>query len=87
MPFAVKASPRIGDGQGAGFRREKAQETGRVTVAGVHQVGLYEHHLLPILMSITIGYVPDKKILGLSKHGLAEYFFARLCRLPTDAGI
>src|SRR5512142_2153277 len=38
-----------------------------VIVDGIHQVGLCEHHLLPIIMSITIGYVPDKKILGLSK--------------------
>src|SRR5512136_3058919 len=38
-----------------------------VIVEGIAEVGLCEHHLLPILMSITIGYVPDKKILGLSK--------------------
>ena len=38
-----------------------------VIVDGIHEVGLCEHHLLPIIMSITIGYVPDKKILGLSK--------------------
>src|SRR5512142_542694 len=36
-----------------------------IIVEGIHEVGLCEHHLLPILMSITIGYVPDKRILGL----------------------
>jgi GTP cyclohydrolase I len=38
-----------------------------VIVDGIHEVGLCEHHLLPIIMTITIGYVPDKKLLGLSK--------------------
>jgi GTP cyclohydrolase I len=37
------------------------------STCGIKEVGLCEHHLLPILMTITIGYVPDKKILGLSK--------------------
>ena len=37
-----------------------------VIVEGIREVGLCEHHLLPIIMSITIAYVPDKKILGLS---------------------
>jgi GTP cyclohydrolase IA len=36
-------------------------------VEGINEVGLCEHHMLPINMSITIAYVPDKKILGLSK--------------------
>jgi GTP cyclohydrolase I len=50
-----------------------------VIVQGIHQVGLCEHHLLPIIMSITIGYVPDKKILGLSKLArIAGYFAHRL---------
>src|SRR4051794_19431128 len=50
-----------------------------VVVEGIHQVGLCEHHLLPILMSITIRHVPDKKILGLSKLArIAGYFSHRL---------
>jgi GTP cyclohydrolase I len=50
-----------------------------VIVEGIHQVGLCEHHLLPILMSITIAYVPDQKILGLSKLArIAGYFAHRL---------
>ena len=48
-----------------------------VIVDGIHQVGLCEHHLLPIIMSITIGYVPDKKILGLSKLARISGYFAR----------
>jgi GTP cyclohydrolase I len=48
-----------------------------VIVEGIHEVGLCEHHLLPILMSITIAYVPDQKILGLSKLSRIAGFFAR----------
>jgi GTP cyclohydrolase IA len=48
-----------------------------VIVQGIHQVGLCEHHLLPIIMSVTIAYVPDKKILGLSKLARIAGYFAR----------
>jgi GTP cyclohydrolase IA len=48
-----------------------------VIVDGIHQIGLCEHHLLPIIMNITIGYVPDKKILGLSKLARIAGYFAR----------
>lgn len=48
-----------------------------VIVEGVHEVGLCEHHLLPILMSVTIAYIPDQKILGLSKLSRIAAYFAR----------
>jgi len=48
-----------------------------VIVEGIEEVGLCEHHLLPILMTITIAYVPDKKILGLSKLARIAGYFAR----------
>ena len=48
-----------------------------VIVEGIKEVGLCEHHLLPIIMNITIAYVPDKKILGLSKLSRIAGFFAR----------
>ncbi|MGH8021813.1 MAG: GTP cyclohydrolase I [Opitutaceae bacterium] len=48
-----------------------------VIVEDIHEVGLCEHHLLPILMSITIAYIPDEKILGLSKLARIAGFFAR----------
>ena len=48
-----------------------------VIVEGIKEVGLCEHHLLPIDMTITIGYVPDKKILGLSKLSRIAGYFAR----------
>ncbi len=48
-----------------------------VIVEGIREVGLCEHHLLPILMSITIAYIPDQKILGLSKLARIAGHFAR----------
>src|SRR5262245_29753393 len=48
-----------------------------VVVEGIHEVGLCEHHLLPITMSITIAYVPDQKILGLSKLSRIAGYFPR----------
>jgi GTP cyclohydrolase I len=48
-----------------------------VIVEGIKEVGLCEHHLLPIIMDITIAYVPDAKILGLSKLSRIAGYFAR----------
>jgi GTP cyclohydrolase IA len=48
-----------------------------VIVEGIHEVGLCEHHFLPIDMMITIAYVPDQKILGLSKLSRIAGYFAR----------
>lgn len=48
-----------------------------VIVEGIREVGLCEHHLLPILMNITIAYVPDRQILGLSKLSRIAGHFAR----------
>src|SRR3982751_4323093 len=48
-----------------------------VIVEGIREVGLCEHHLLPIIMTITIAYIPDKKILGLSKLSRIAGYFAR----------
>jgi GTP cyclohydrolase I len=48
-----------------------------VIVDGIKEVGLCEHHLLPIIMDITIAYIPDQKILGLSKLARIAGYFAR----------
>jgi GTP cyclohydrolase I len=48
-----------------------------VIVEDIREVGLCEHHFLPILMSITIAYVPDQRILGLSKVSRIAGYFAR----------
>jgi GTP cyclohydrolase I len=48
-----------------------------VIVEGIEEIGLCEHHLLPISMTITIAYIPDQKILGLSKLSRIAGYFAR----------
>ncbi len=48
-----------------------------VIVEGIKEVGLCEHHLLPIIMTITIAYIPDQRILGLSKLSRIAGYFAR----------
>ena len=48
-----------------------------VIVEGIKEVGVCEHHLLPIILNITIAYIPDKKILGLSKLSRIAGHFAR----------
>lgn len=48
-----------------------------VIVEGIHETGLCEHHLLPILLNITIAYIPDQRILGLSKLSRIAGYFAR----------
>ena len=61
------------------FRAECTQAVchDMVIVEGISEVGLCEHHLLPILMTITIAYIPDQKILGLSKLARIAGYFAR----------
>jgi len=48
-----------------------------VIVEGIKEVGLCEHHLLPIIMNITVAYIPDRRILGLSKLSRIAGYFAR----------
>lgn len=50
-----------------------------VLVKGIEFVSLCEHHLLPFIGTATVGYIPDKKVVGLSKIGrLVECFAKRL---------
>lgn len=50
-----------------------------VCVSGMRVSSLCEHHLLPFWCDVSIGYIPDEKILGLSKFArLAQQFAHRL---------
>jgi GTP cyclohydrolase I len=48
-----------------------------VVVRGVPLVSVCEHHLLPFTGTATVGYVPGRRILGLSKLARLVEHFAR----------
>lgn len=50
-----------------------------VTVAGIEWYSHCEHHLAPVIGTATIAYIPNGKIVGLSKmHRLVNIFAKRL---------
>jgi GTP cyclohydrolase I len=50
-----------------------------VVVGGMSVWSLCEHHLLPMNLQVTAGYVPDGEVLGLSKFGrIAQHHASRL---------
>ena len=50
---------------------------GIVHVKGLEICSMCEHHLLPFIGTVSITYIPDKKILGLSKLKRISEVFAR----------
>jgi GTP cyclohydrolase I len=50
-----------------------------VCVSGIRVTSLCEHHLLPFWCEVSIGYLPDDTVLGLSKFArIAQQFADRL---------
>ncbi|QQS59218.1 GTP cyclohydrolase I FolE [Candidatus Peregrinibacteria bacterium] len=48
-----------------------------IVVKNIEFHSLCEHHLLPIIGSATVGYIPEKKIIGVSKIPRIVEIFAR----------
>jgi GTP cyclohydrolase IA len=55
----------------------EAEASEMVVVKGIEFYSLCEHHMLPFFGKAHIAYIPDKKILGLSKFARVIDIFAR----------
>ncbi|MBD0689379.1 GTP cyclohydrolase I [Streptomyces sp. CBMA123] len=58
----------------------ESQLSGQLVIVGGMSVwSLCEHHMLPMNLQVTAGYVPDGEVVGLSKFGrIAQHFAGRL---------
>ncbi|MGW1411812.1 GTP cyclohydrolase I [Streptomyces sp. NPDC002403] len=58
----------------------ESQLSGQLVIVGGMDIwSLCEHHMLPMSLEVTAGYVPDGEVLGLSKFGrIAQRFAGRL---------
>jgi GTP cyclohydrolase I len=57
-----------------------------VCVSGLRVSSLCEHHLLPFWSDVSIGYIPDEKVLGLSKFARIVHQFAHRLQLQERLG-
>ena len=57
-----------------------------VAVSGMRVFSLCEHHLLPMWCDVSIGYIPDQKVLGLSKFARIAHQFAHQLQLQERLG-
>ena len=55
-----------------------------IVVTGLAFWSLCEHHLLPFHGTATIGYIPDKKVVGLSKLPRLVHCFARRLQIQEQ---
>ncbi len=57
-------------------------ETGDIVIEkNIRFYSLCEHHILPFFGTVTIGYVPDGKVVGLSKLARTVEIFARRAQI------
>src|SRR5437764_8083444 len=57
-----------------------------VCVSGIRVASLCEHHLLSFWCDISIGYIPNAKVLGLSKFARIAHQFAHRLQLQERLG-
>ena len=58
--------------------------TGMIVSKGLRTYSLCEHHICPIILDVVIGYIPDKKVLGLSKLTRVVEILAKRLMIQED---